>query len=190
MFKIVSLAGCEEVAGAVPALADEVDAAVALGTDDPWMFSGFKALAAETPPLALELLAGPSEPFSWSEEEPDLDMAVDIGVVLEPYSPCFIRFDRAESLLLLLFLASGRTHSQPKVMQFVQGMWISASHRTFLERHTAQARDPRGLLYLMVKAFGFSFDLSAATTGSFCEAADSVSVLEDPIGGSSTLTSG
>jgi hypothetical protein len=50
---------------------------------------------------------------------------------------------------------SGKIHSQLNVIQLVQGIWISASHLTFLDRQTWHALDPLGRLYLMVNAFGF-----------------------------------
>ena len=57
---------------------------------------------------------------------------------------------------LPLFFTSGSTQSHPKVIQLVHGICISASHLTFLERQTVHALLPLGLLYLMVKALGFS----------------------------------
>lgn len=56
-------------------------------------------------------------------------------------------------------------HSHPKVIQFVHGMWISASHRTFLARQTVHALDPLGRLYLMVYAFGLSGCFASAGAG-------------------------
>jgi hypothetical protein len=64
------------------------------------------------------------------------------------------RVEDEESIGLFFFLAflrsfgSGNLHSQPKVKQFVHGMWSVASQRTFLEWHTSHARDDLLLLNL------------------------------------------
>lgn len=54
------------------------------------------------------------------------------------------------TLLVRLCLNSGSLQSQPEVTQLEQGILISASHLTFLKRHTEQAREPLGFLNFRV----------------------------------------